>query len=171
MIGKKVFLRAVEVSDVEILYSFENEMSIWNVSDTVVPFSHFAIEQYVIESASQDIYTSKQLRLMICEINDKKVVGAIDLYDFNPIHQRAGIGILVHSDCRKKGYASEALKLVIDYAFSMLHLHQLYCSINPDNLASIKLFEKHKFIQNGTHKDWQHLNDKWSDVLFFQLIK
>ncbi len=171
MIGKKIFLRALELSDVQTLYAFENDTRIWSVSDTIMPYSSFALEQYVLESVNLDIYSTKQLRLVICECSNGKPVGLIDLFDFSPKHLHANIGMLIHSEYRENGYASEALKLLVDYAFTTLNLHQLACNLTPDNIASVKLFQKHGFTLAGTKKEWLRIGGKWIDEQIYQLIR
>jgi diamine N-acetyltransferase len=171
MTGEKIFLRALELSDVQTLYAFENDTSIWNVSDTVMPYSSFALEQYVIGAVNTDIYATKQLRLIICECSSGKPIGLIDLFDFSPKHLHANIGMLIHVDYRQHGYASEALKLIIEHAFTRLDLHQLACTLIPDNIASIKLFQKHGFVLAGIKKEWLRLNDQWVDEQIYQLIR
>ena len=171
MKGKNVFLRAVELEDAEALYQLENDVTIWDLSDTTMPFSRFAIEQYVIESSTNDIFTNKQLRLMIAENMNKKVIGAIDLYNFNPLHRRAGVGILILESYRQKGYASEAMQLLMNYAFSTLQLHQLYCTVSADNKASLALFIRMGFVQTGIYKSWRTKDKSWVDEIFFQYIK
>ena len=125
MKGEKVTLRAIEPEDLEFLYQIENDLDFWEVSNTTEPFSKYTIRKY-IENSHQDVYEAKQLRLMIEEKNTNLSVGMIDLFDFNPLHKRAGIGIAIHKQFTKKGYAAEALSLLIDYSFSTLHLHQFY---------------------------------------------
>ena len=108
-----------------------------------------------------------------CCSDKKKVrtVGAIDLFDFDPLHQRAGIGILIASeDDRRQGYAHEALLQVIDYCRKVLFMHQLYCNIAVGNVASIKLFEKVGFEIIGTKKEWLRIETGWEDELSLQLI-
>ena len=70
-----------------------------------------------LENAHQDIYESKQLRLMIVEREREQPVGMIDIFDFNPQHQRAGIGIVIKETYQGKGYAFEVLQIFIDYCF------------------------------------------------------
>ncbi len=171
MIGKHVFLRAVELSDVDVLFQLENDPSIWSLSETIMPFSRFAIEQYVMNSSTQDVFTAKQLRLIVCENTGKNIVGTVDIYDFNPMHQRAGVGILILEPYRRKGYASEALQLLMHYAFSVLQLHQLYANISADNTASIALFRQIGFEQTGRRKAWHKKNKNRIDELFFQYIR
>ncbi len=171
--GKKLHLRAVEPSDIDLLYQLENDPSIWKVSSTLAPYSRFQIEEYVM-NVQNDIYSSRQLRLMIVGHSgdiDGKSVGAIDLFDFDPFHLRAGIGILVREEFRGNGYAAEALELLIHYAFEVLNLRQLYSNITPINTSSISLFEKYGFERCGIKKDWIRTGNSWMEEWMFQLIR
>ncbi len=167
-------LRAIEPSDIDLLYSWENNMEIWAVSNTLAPFCKYVLKKY-IESAHLDIYEIKQLRLII-EAKDQSAlmytaVGAIDLFDFDPFHGRAGIGILIHNaEERNKGYASESLRLLTKYAFETLQLHQLYCNIAASNTPSIQIFQKAGFKIIGIKEQWLKSKNGWMDELMLQLI-
>lgn len=169
MIGELVKLRALEPEDLEFLFQLENDNSLWEVSHTQAPFSKFLLKQY-LENAHLDIYEAKQLRLIIEEKATGNTIGMIDLFDFNPQHKRAGVGIALDSNYRKNGFASEALSLLIEHAFSILHLHQLYASMTKDNSSSIQLFEKLNFQKAGIKKDWISTKDGFKDELFYQLL-
>ena len=168
--GEHVILRALEPEDLDFLYQIENNESFWEISHTQTPFSKYILRQY-IENAHLDIYESKQLRFLIEEKSTKKQVGMIDLFDFNPQHKRAGIGILIHPDFERKGFASETLSILINYSFSHLQLHQLYANITSDNSRSLALFKKHKFDEVGVKKEWILYEGKFKDEVLFQLIK
>lgn len=167
--GTHIKLRALEPEDLGFLFQIENNESFWEVSHTQAPFSKFLLKQY-LENAHLDIFEAKQLRLVIDEKATGKSIGMIDLFDFNPQHKRAGIGILIHPDFQQKGFASEALQLLINYCFTHLHLHQLYANITDDNTNSLHLFEKQNFKQIGVKKDWIFSNGTYKDELLFQLI-
>ncbi len=167
--GTHIKLRALEPEDLEFLFQIENNESFWEVSHTQAPFSKFLLKQY-LENAHLDIFEAKQLRLVIDEKATGKSIGMIDLFDFNPQHKRAGIGILIHPDFQQKGFASEALQLLINYCFTHLHLHQLYANITNDNTNSLHLFEKQNFKLIGVKKDWIFSNGTYKDELLFQLI-
>ena len=167
--GENIKLRALEPEDLEFLFQIENNESFWEVSHTQTPFSNFLLKKY-LENAHLDIFEAKQLRLVIEEIGTKKTVGMIDLFDFNPQHKRAGIGVLIHPDFQQNGFASEALSLLINYCFTHLNLHQLYANITTDNNSSITLFKKHQFKKIGTKKDWIFTKGIYKDELLFQLI-
>jgi diamine N-acetyltransferase len=171
MTGKNISLRAPEPTDIEVLYSWENNPNTWQISNTLLPYSRFALEQYIM-NASLDIYSTKQLRLMIDLLSGEQIVtiGTIDLFDFSPMHRRAGVGILIENNFRSRGYASEAMELMIEYAFNTLQLHQLYCNVSSENQASLKLFKKFGFEIVGLKKDWLSINNRWTDEYLLQLI-
>jgi diamine N-acetyltransferase len=169
-----VKLRAPEQSDIDLLYVWENNMDIWKVSNTITPFSRFVLKKY-IETAHLDIWETKQLRLII-EAKDQSSlmfnpVGLIDLFDFDPFHLHAGIGILIaNSEYRQKGYATEALKLMIRYSFETVQLHQLYCNIASDNTISLQLFLNVGFEVIGTKKEWLKVMNGWQDEVMLQIV-
>lgn len=168
--GNKIHLRPIEIEDLDFLYSIENNELFWEVSHTQTPFSKYVLKQY-LENAHLDIYETKQLRLVVEEVSKKTQVGMIDLFDFNPQHRRVGIGILIHPNYQNKGFAFEALHLLINYCFSHLNSHQLYANITSDNEKSLSLFLKNNFSKVGVKKDWILSKGKYKDEILFQLIK
>ena len=167
--GKHIYLRALEPEDLEFIHTIENDESIWELSSTITPYSKFLIKQY-LENAHQDIYEAKQLRLVISSYDDV-AMGMIDVFDFDFKNKRAGIGILVKdTEYRQKGYGSEALQLLCQYAFNHLDLHQLYCNISEENEASIKLFTNQGFQKIGLKKDWTFFKGTYKNEYLFQLI-
>ena len=167
---KEISLRALEPEDLELLYEWENNISYWTISNTVVPFSKYTLKRY-LEDSHKSIYESGQVRLMIDHIPDNTTIGTIDIFDFDPFHKRAGIGILIANEqYRRKGYATMALKCLIDYCFNILMLHQLYCGILANNCESIDLFKKVGFVQSGIKKDWIRTSDGYLDEYVFQMI-
>jgi len=165
-------LRAPEPDDIDFLFDLENDSRLWHLSNTQSPFSRFDMEQYVLQF-DKDIYTARQLRFIIEKVEgkNKQTIGTIDIFDFEPKHKRAGIGITLLEDERGKGFAATALKILIRFVFEYLKMHQLYCDIEVDNLPSIKLFEKAGFVLSGVKKHWLLRGNEKIDVQFYQLIK
>ncbi len=166
---KNISLRALEPSDIDLLYEWENNPELWHLSDTLVPLSRFDLEQYVL-SAKKDIYAHKQVRFMIDIIKEKSTIGNIDLFDFHPANRHAGIGIFIIAEQRNRGFGTEALELIIEYGFNRLNLHQIFCNISEDNQGSIKLFLKLGFKIAGEKKEWILKDNKWLTEYFLQLI-
>lgn len=168
--GENIYLRALEPEDLEFLFQLENNESVWEVSNTTVPYSKFVLKQY-LENSYKDIFEAKQLRLVICVSASDKPIGCVDLFDFEPKHKRVGVGIIISSkEDLQKGYASEALQMICNYVFTHLNLHQVYANIAEDNKPSISLFENAKFKKTGVKSDWIYSFGKFKNELLYQLV-
>lgn len=167
--GRITRLRAVEPEDLEPMYAWENDPAIWRVSGTLAPFSRHTLSKF-IEQQQFDIYQTRQLRLMI-ENAEGSAIGTVDLFEFDPYNRRAGIGILIYDRSqRRKGYASDALEAMIEYARDVLGLHQLWCNIGTENEASRMLFRQAGFREVGTKREWNRTPEGYSDELLLQLL-
>lgn len=167
--GKTITLRPLEPTDLAFLYQVENNESFWRVSNTQKPYSKFLLNQY-LDNASQDIYTAKQLRLLIVENETEQAVGLIDIFDFEPKHKRAGLGILVIEESQNKGFAKQAIQMMLNYSTAHLDLHQLHANISSSNERSIALFEKLGFELAGIKKDWNFSQGSFTDEHLYQRI-
>jgi len=168
--GQQIGLRALEPDDLDILYKWENIPDIWQLGQTLKPFSRDILKKY-LENAHLDIFETHQVRFVIHKIsNPNTAIGLIDLYDFDPFHERAGVGILIGEISeRKQGYAKEALSLLCQYAFKILMLHQLFCTITAKNEPSIQLFTKAGFVKTGERIEWIKTRTNWQTEFFYQL--
>ena len=168
--NENLLLRALEPEDLDILYEWENNTELWKYGSTLTPYSKFALRDYLTNSL-QGIMHTCQLRLMAIDKKSNVAVGTIDLFDYDPIHQRACFGVLVDEQFRRKGYGEEILNLTAGYAFSILHLNQLYAYIPLSNTNSYNLLCKCGYEQAGLLKSWNKTPNGFEDVCFMQLLK
>jgi diamine N-acetyltransferase len=166
--NKTLLLRALEPEDLDVLYEWENNPELWKYGSTLMPYSKFALRDYLTNSL-QGIVHSRQLRLMAIEKKSGIPIGTVDLFDYDPIHQRAGIGILVDTHYRRKGFGTEILLLTANYAFNTLHLNQLFAYIPVSNTNSFDLFRKCGYEQAGILKSWLKTSACYEDVYVMQL--
>ena len=167
--GELTRLRALEAEDVDLLYVWENDPAVWGDSGTLAPFSRHTLRRFLDEQRF-DLYAARQLRLVV-ETLDGRAVGLVDLFEFEPVDLRAGIGILIHgAGDRGRGFASDALDVLCRYARQVLGLHQLWCSVAPDNAASLTLFRRAGFVECGRKREWRRTPDGWADELLLQKI-
>jgi len=167
--SERVQLRAPELSDLDFMYHIENDTRLWSVSACKVPYSRYLLQQY-IETNTHDLYVDKQLRLMIVDRLEDKVVGAVDLFDFNPSDRKCEVGVVVDHSARNRGYAREALSLVRDYASGMLGLHQLYAYVFVDNDVANRLFASCAFNSVADLSDWVFYHNCYHDVRLYQCL-
>ena len=161
-------LRAPEPEDLDCMMQFENTPSLWEVSNATGPYSRFYLKQY-IESNKNDLYADNQLRLMI-ESPEKKVVGIIDIFNFEPFHNRVEVGIVIADHSRRQGIGLLALELLTKHCFDYLGIHQLYAFIDVTNEASRRLFQRCGFEECGYMKDWMRTGKNYRDVVMVQRL-
>ena len=128
-----VNLRAIEPEDLDLLYRIENDVRLWNVGTSNVPYSRYVLHDYVAH-VTNDIYTDRQVRMMI-ENEEGKTVGIVDLVNFDPANRRAELGLIILNDFRRQGYAMATLEQIHDYARRILHLHQIYGFLTENNIT------------------------------------
>lgn len=162
-------LRALEPDDLEFLYALENDPDIWGVSDTLAPVSRHALREY-LEHARADFYVVRQLRLVITTEIGSPAVGIVDLFDYDPLHQRAGVGITILAGERRRGYARQALELLKEHARTVLRMRQIYATVGADNLRSLRLFRTAGFRRVGTRQSWLRTAQGWADAVEWQYL-
>ena len=164
----KVFLRALEPEDLDLLYLIENDVSLWNVSATNVPYSRYTLHEYIANSTG-DIYADRQVRLMI-ENENHDIVGIVDLVNFDPSNQRAELGLIIEKPFRKSGYAQATVDAICDYAVRVLHLSQVYAIIDADNMPCITLFRKLHWQESARLKRWLFDGVEYHDAIVMQML-
>lgn len=167
--NETIRLRALEPEDLDVLYRWENDASLWHLGSTLAPYSRFSLKEYLKDSCL-DLFHARQLRLMIVLRSTGESVGTIDLYDFDPMHGRAGVGVLIDNRFRRLGLARQALGLLKEYAFHFLFLKQLYAYIGANNDASLALFKQIGYEEAGLLRSWTKRDGGWEDVYLLQII-
>ncbi len=156
----------MEPEDLDVLYQIENDPGTWCVGIVNVPYSRYLLHDY-IANATGDIYADKQVRLMIENV-EGACVGMVDLVNFDPRHSRAEVGVVIQECYRRRGYATEALRLALDYAHEVVHLHQVYVVVSVENEVSLKLFKSLGFEDGAVLKDWLYANDTYREAYLLQ---
>lgn len=165
----KIVLRAIEPTDVDQIMAWENDESLWTVGNTVAPFSRKAIWDYV-EHYNPDIYSEKQLRLMITDATSGISVGMVDLFDFDAHNRRCAIGLMIGEEYRNQGCGKATLELMQTYVRRFLGLHQLWAQIPVDNANSVKLFTECNYKICGRLRSWLRRGNRYIDVYILQLL-
>jgi diamine N-acetyltransferase len=133
--GNNILLRPLKVSDLNFLFEIENNKENWKYGTENKQYTKEELTNY-IANAKQDIATAGQFRFVIDLENTP--IGFIDLFDYTT--NSAGVGVIIAKNYRRRGFAKEALELLIDYATNTLKIEKLHCNIQKDNFASINLF-------------------------------
>lgn len=166
----QLLLRAIEPEDLEWLYGIENDRTLWDVSSSNIPYSKFALKQYIAEQP-RDIFLCGELRLVVCLKPGGRPIGLADITNFSPTDSRAEIGITIQAAEREKGYGRAVLGLLEAYARNFLHLHQFYAHVSREhNPGSQKLFASAGYKEIATLPQWHFFRGQYEDISIFQKI-
>ena len=159
-------LRAIESEDIDLLFDLENDLDLWKYSNRSQPYSRDLLQKY-IANAHKDIFEVRQIKFAICTL-DGIAVGFIDLFDYEPLHHRAGVGLVLREQDQNKGYGKSSLELIALYAQKYLQLHQLYANSARENQMSIQLFEGQGYTFVGIKKDWNFYEGQYHAENIYQ---
>jgi len=164
-----IILRAPEPADIPAMYIWENDTSVWADGVLRAPMSRQMLHDFVM-SYNPDPNSAGQLRLIIEAVAGREPAGCIDLYDYDAVNRRAGVGIVIAPMWQGRGIGSRAVRLMAEYCHVQLGLHQLWAIAGRDNVASLRMFERCGFRSCGSLRSWIRHGDSYSDALMFQLL-
>jgi diamine N-acetyltransferase len=156
---KNIVLRPLQNSDFYFLKRIENNTDNWQFGSERKEYSNKELSAY-ITNAKTDIKVAKQYRFVI-DLNGSPI-GFIDLFDYTT--NSAGVGVIIAENYRNKGFAKEALMLLIEHAVSTVNLCELHCDIAKDNLLSMKLFTACGFKLKREEIDYNRLQIKLNSI-------
>lgn len=164
--AQRYTLRALEPEDLELLYSIENDDSIWKIGASNVPYSKYVLRDYIANSHN-DIYMDGQVRLMI-ENEPKEAIGLVDLINFNPTHNRAELAIVLIEPYRYQGIGQAVVKEICRYADEILHLNQIYAIVDKNNQPCLQCLQSIGFEEGAVLKRWLYTDKAYTDALLLQ---
>ena len=133
--SKRIMLRAAEPEDLDLMYLVENDTSLWASGNANVPYSRFALRQF-IEQTSNDINTDGQVRLVVALSENRNAIGFVDLQNYNLRYRRAEVGIVIMPEWQRQGIGEEVLGILAKYASKDLYIHQLFALVSVTNIAA-----------------------------------
>lgn len=163
----KIRLRALEPSDAQILYDWENNPETWDAGSRQWPVSLADIKA-LIEHSDLDIWQTRQTRFMIEDADNAETVGCIDIFDFDPLNMHCSLGVLIRPDVRRNGFATQAVNQICAFAERTLLVHSVMVSVAADNESSLALFRATGFSESGRLKGWIRRGKTFVDEILLQ---
>ena len=151
-------------SDLRKLLDWENDLDNSEHTDFPTFFSKEQLSEFL--SSTHDLLLNNQIRYMIT--HNEETIGCIDLFEYDLVNSRAGVGIFIEKKWRNKGFAYAALNKLKHLASTDFFLNQLYATIYSSNIGSLKLFKSSGFVINGTRQQWVRKQEQFEDVHFLQ---
>lgn len=167
--GERMILRELTPEDVTERYvCWMNDSDITQFLETrFQPCTKETLTVYVEEKQ----FDSNSAFLGMILKKDRRHIGNIKLGPINWIHSIGSIGIMIgEKECFGKGYATEAIGLVVDFAYSRLNLHKLTSGCYENNRGALRAFKKNGFVIEGVRKQHAVFCGEFIDVIELGLI-
>jgi RimJ/RimL family protein N-acetyltransferase len=166
--GKRVYLRPLDMNDLETYYKWFNNPEIRRFLGTPFPITK-SDEKDILEKMTKskdDVYLSIVVK------KDKKLIGNMGLHKISRTNRNAMLGITIGDLSEaSKGYGTEAMELMIDYGFNVLNLHRIYLGVHEFNERGIKAYKKLGFTEEGRKRDGAYINGEYHDVIMMSILK
>jgi len=164
LIGEAVLIRALLPEDGNETYAG------WMNDQGIVEYTESRFASHTPDDLKRYIQgvRSDSLSHMwaICDVVTGIHVGNIKLGPVNTDHQFGDIGLIIgERSAWGRGFATEAISLVCDFAFKQLRLHKVTASMYEENVGSTRAFEKAGFIIEGTRTSQYLLNDHYTELV------
>lgn len=166
----RLLLRPVNKLDAKAIYKYRSD-AITNQYQGWIPKTVNDAHYFVSKVAPKiNIYdTWFQFAIILKETDE--LIGDIGIHFLDEGNYQAEIGCTLAKEQHGKGIANEALKTTIDYLFKELEKHRITCSVDPENLASIKMIERLGFRKEAHFKQSILIDGEWVDDIVYGLLK
>lgn len=165
--GKLVYLRNVEESDLKWFKEYRNNYEDSKNYRTVKPLTDFNQKEYwvnVVNSPNHIVFT-------IVEQKSNALIGEIRCSNINFYRQTGEIGLFLRPQSRKKGYASEALQLFLEFIFGRANINRIEAQVTTNNVVSYNFFLRNGFVKEGVLRQATYYNFEYQDVVVMSMLK
>lgn len=114
---------------------------------------------------------NKAIRFSIIEIESNEIIGSCGYNSIDFENAKAEIGYDIARAFWGRGYASEAICSLLDYAFSSLKLNRIEAKVEPENVKSVKVLQKLNFTFEGTLRQYEKVNGKFNDLNMYSKLR
>jgi len=167
LIGEKCYLA-------QIIYEDHVKFAEWFTDMKTAIGLGDAAGNYSMESTKgffEKHYSSQANRFSIVDIKEDKIIGFCWLKEVNSIDRSTELAILVgDEDYRGKGYGTEAMKLIVDYCFNILNLHNVMVVVYSHNEKAIEMYKKVGFKEFGRRRESHFIRGKAYDEVYMDIL-
>lgn len=166
LVGKNIYFKPLKTEDAHKVHDYASDKEVkkyigWNLMKSLEETTEFVRTMIKREEADTHLYASVALK------STDEVIGTVMLFNFDKIANKAEIGYVFHKNHWGKGYGSDSLSLVSDFAFESLKLHKLHATVIDANIGSAKILEKDGFQLEGNLKDHFYIEDQYYGALLY----
>ena len=172
--GTQIYLRTFRIGDEHELVTFHvrnrDYFSKFAASREERYFSAFYQRQLIEQFLADKLDDSRYVFGIFLSFTHQ-LIGVISLSDVarGPL-ENAYLGYCLDYAFSNKGYATEAVKIITEYAFHTLNLHRIEAGVMPSNIASQRVLEKNRYEREGLSRKNIKINGIWEDHFLYAII-
>jgi len=161
------WLRDEDAADVFAVFRDPQVMRYWSTP----PLSDLAAAQALIREIHELFRLRTLFQWGISSQSNDAILGTCTLFHLDWAHRRAEVGFALGRRYWGQGFASDAVELLIGFAFDTLDLHRLEADVDPRNDRSLRLLERQGFQREGFLRERYQLNGEFPDAVFLGLLR
>lgn len=168
--GERIALRTFTAEDVSASYlEWMNDQAVTRYMDSgTFPVTRQDLVLFYETVAK----ASNQMLLAIILGSSGLHIGNIKIGPINWTHSKATIGIMIgDKGCWGKGYATEAVGLVVEHAFSSMNLNRLELGVCSENIGAIRSYEKAGFRIEGRFRKSGFYDGRFIDGIWMGMLR
>jgi ribosomal-protein-alanine N-acetyltransferase len=170
IISEHLILRLLVPEDKETLFElYSNEES--SRLDDWIPMKDSIEAKNMINESHRKFDSKSEIRYGIEEVSSGKLVGSCGIFAIDEWNRKCMVYYQIHHNEWNKGYASGAVKMLIDYIFNKLNCNRIEAYITPGNVGSIKALEKNGFVNEGLHREMEYYKGQFWDGIIMAMLK
>lgn len=167
---ERVLLRPIESLDNEQVFSYRSDAET-NKYQGFVPKELEEVNSFIAKNPAEINQPESWFQFVIIEKKSNTIIGDIGIHFIGDDGFQSELGCTLSKDFHGKGFANEAMKIILNYLFKSLNKHRIICSVDPKNSGSIKLLEKLNFRKEAHFKESLLINGEWTDDIIYALLK
>lgn len=165
-----LLLRPISKEDNEQVFRYRSD-SETNRYQGFIPKKLKEVDDFIKNNPTEFNQPDSWFQLVIVEKKTGEVIGDIGIHFIGENNLQCELGCTISKRHHGKGYATNAMRAVIDYLLSTLDKHRIVCSVDPRNNNSIRLLERLKFRKEAHFKESILIDGKWVDDIVYSILK
>jgi RimJ/RimL family protein N-acetyltransferase len=166
--GSRVQLRPIAHSDIDAyLELLQDEEGLRLTGTQTTGFTREQAQQWIADIGQRD----DRYDLAIVPRGQDALVGEVVLNEIDGLNRSANIRIGIRKPCTDRGYGSEALRLMLAYAFDELRMHRVALAVYAFNLRAIHVYQKLGFRHEGVLREVLWSEGAYHDVIVMSILE
>jgi RimJ/RimL family protein N-acetyltransferase len=167
--GQKIHLRAPVEGDVGALYEIASELETWEERNPSPP--RLLSRAEYAERYTAALTTSSEDKIWFVIEGGGGVAGRCDLFGMDSFHHSGEVGVALHPSARGKGWGTDALRVLVRFAFERRNLHRVHLTALASNAAGLACYRKVGFVEEGRLRESSWVRGGYEDEVLMGLLR